>query len=266
MQMTAADNNRPRAFDRDFAEALCDLEIPQTIRFSPDGQRLVYATSLTWNHCKGQSPVSKLWMASPLQEGSSRQLTSGLFEDTRPRWHPAGDRLAFISDRAKAGKSSAVWILTVAGIAAGAEPYPLTPTQNAQHIQAFEFSPSGDSILFISPDEKSAELMAKEANEDTDAQVWGETWEQAQLRIVNVASKEIRALTENDRHVISACWSTDGKSIAFQSTKNPYIEEPLLTGTTISIVDTDGGEVRDLCTLRNELKNLCWSPDGELYL
>ncbi|OAQ61056.1 acylamino-acid-releasing enzyme [Pochonia chlamydosporia 170] len=263
--MSPAAEQKLPSFDKAFAEALCDLEIPKTIRFSPDGSKILYSTSLTWEHCKGKNPVSTLWLASTLEAGSSRQLTSGLFEDTNPRWHPSGDRVAFISDRAKAGESSAVWILTVAGDAAGAEPYPLTPPDKTQDIEAIEFCPSGDSILFFSPDEKSAELKTKEDDDETDAQVWGETWEQARLRIVDVATKEIRVLTDNDRHVTGACWSPDGKTIAFKSSKNPYIEEPLLSGTTISVASSAGGDIRDLCTLYNEVENLCWASDGKLY-
>lgn len=252
------------AFDKAFAESLCDLEIPDTIRFSPDGQKVLYSTSLTWNHRKGKNPISTLWLASTVRAGSSRQLTSGLYEDRHPRWHPSGDRVAFLSDRAKPGESSAVWILTL-GEDGGGEPYPITPPSNTPRIETFAFSPDGERVAFISPDEKSAELKDREDKKETDAEVWGERWEHARLRVVHLSSRELRTVVCGESHVTNASWSPDGKKIVFQSNRNPQIEEPFLTGTTISIVDVDGGEIRDLCTIHNELVDLTWAPDGKIY-
>ncbi|KAK5994284.1 putative peptidase YuxL-like protein [Cladobotryum mycophilum] len=253
-----------QTFDKALAESLCDLEIPATISFSPNGQKLLYATNLTDDHCKGKNPVSTLWLASTARAGSSRQLTSGLFEDQYPRWHPDGHQIAFISDRAKPGESSAIWTLTL-GEDGGGEPYPITPSDNVQRIERFAFSPNGEEVVFISPDEKPAELKEKEEKNETDAEVWGERWEYARLRIVHVNSKQSRTLVGGERHVTNASWSPDGKKIAFQSDKTPQMEEPLLTGTTISVVDVEDGKVTDLCTIHNDLANLTWAPDGKIY-
>ena len=251
-------------FDREFAEALCDLEIPQTIQFSPCGRRVLYSTCLTWDHAKGKNLVSTLWLAASGREGSSRQLTSGLFEDRHPRWLPDGKRVAFLSDRANAGKSSAIWILTV-GEDGGGEPYAITPPSNAQRIETFSVSPDGASVAFVSADEKTAEEQQQEDDDDTGPNVWGEKWEHARLRVVDVQSKNVTTVVGGDRHVTNVCWSPDGKRMAFQSSQSPQTEEPSLTGQTISVMNGDGSDVKDLVTILNgDVDDLAWGADGKL--
>ncbi|KAK2603582.1 hypothetical protein QQS21_004262 [Conoideocrella luteorostrata] len=254
-------NASAMAFDKKMAQTLCDLEIPKMIKFSPNGQNVLYSTSLAVGHRKGKNHVSTLWLASSSSPGSSRQLTSGLFDDTTPTWHPDGNRVAFLSDRFNPGQSSAIWLLRLDGGDATA----ITPADNAEEIDTFAFSPSGETVAYISADEKSEERKQKDDDDEPDPEVWGERWEYARLRLVDVKTKETKALVGGDRHITDFSWSADGKKIVFESSKNPEIEEPMLTGTTISIVNVETGEVRDLCTMMNELTNLTWAPDGKIY-
>ncbi|KAH6867166.1 Alpha/Beta hydrolase protein [Thelonectria olida] len=249
------------AFDKPLAEAICDLETPNRVKFSPDGQKVLYSTSLTSGHRKGKNHISTLWLASTAEPGSSRRLTSGLSNDTAPTWHPRGNQVAFLSDRAKPGESSAIWILRLDGGDAVA----VTPADNAEDIDTFAFSPNGETIAYVSPDEKSDELKEKEEKDEPDPDVWGARWEYARLRLVDVASKQTRTLVGGNRHVTDIAWSPDGESVAYQSNENPHIEEAMLTGTTISTVNVETGVARDLCTVMNEPNELTWAPDGQIY-
>ncbi|KAF4956236.1 hypothetical protein FSARC_11635 [Fusarium sarcochroum] len=249
------------AFDKAFAQTLCDLELPKWIKFSPDGQKVIYSTSLVAGHRKGKNSISTLWLASTTEQGSSRQLTSGLFDDTSPTWHPDGNQVAFLSNRAKAGESSAIWLMRLDG----GDAIPITPSDNAQDIDTFAFSPDGKTIAYISADEKSEELKEKEEKDESDPEVWGERWEHARLRLVDVASHETKVLVGGDQHIATMCWSPDGKTLAFLSNENPQIEEPGLTGTAISAVNVDTGVVTHLCTTKSEPFDLTWAPDGQIY-
>ncbi|KAK7431577.1 hypothetical protein QQZ08_001795 [Neonectria magnoliae] len=171
------------AFDKQLAETLCNIEIPNRIRFSPDGQKILYSTSLAGGHRK----------------------------------------------------------------------VPITPADNTENIETFVFSPNGEMIVYVSPDEKSEELKEKEQKDEPDPEVWGARWEHARLRLVDVASKEIKILVGGNRHITEIAWSPDGKTVVFLSNENPHIEEVMLTGTSISTVNVETGEVRNLCIVMNEL-------------
>ncbi|KAK7415947.1 hypothetical protein QQX98_005520 [Neonectria punicea] len=249
------------AFDKQLAQALCDVEIPDRIKFSPDGQKVLYSTTPVGGNRKGKNSISTLWLASTKEPGSSRRLTSGLFDDTTPTWHPSGNQVVFLSDRAKAGESCAIWTMRLDG----GDAVPITPAENAEDIETFVFSPNGEMIAYVSPDEKSEELKEKEQKDEHDPEIWGARWEYARLRLVDVASKETRILVGGNRHITEIAWSPDGKTVAFQSNENPHIEEAVLTGTRISTVNVETGEVKDLCIVMSGLSDLTWAPDGQLY-
>ncbi|WPG99060.1 acylamino-acid-releasing enzyme [Acrodontium crateriforme] len=253
-------------------EDLCDLQIPNVIQIHPDGQNIVYSTSLTWSHAKAKNPCSTIWQAVIGETGSAEKLTSGEFNDVEPRISPDGKKVAFISDRAEAGEHWAIYILDLPrhGSTVG-EPVAVTDEANGEEIESIEWSPDSRSILFISPDEKSEEEKAKEEDEDTDAEVFGERWEYARLRLVDVETKTVRCLTpaENDkqkeRHVTGACFSHDGKQVAFTSSKTPYMEESIMTGTTFSIYDLATNTIRDVLVFNNEILSLNWTAKNQLF-
>lgn len=233
-------------------QSLCDLEIPKTIRISPNREKVLYSTELTWGHRKGKFAVSTLWLASTGTPDSSIQLTPGLFRDYAPAWSPDGKAVAFISDRAGAGTK---WALYLLPLQQGGEAYPITPVENASPIDAFAFSPSGSHIAFLSADENP---------QSTELQAWGESWRFTRLRVVDLRTKQVRTV-KLDRHVTGVCWSPDGTHIGFSSCLTPDIEEPHLTGTTISIVDTDLIYIEELCHFPKVVIDLTWAADGHLY-
>ncbi|KAF9772129.1 hypothetical protein IL306_010187 [Fusarium sp. DS 682] len=248
-------------FDKALAQTLCDLQVPKNIKFSPNGQKIVYSTSLIGEHRKGKNALSTLWLASTTESNSSRQLTSGLFNDTQPKWYPDGNKIAFLSDRAKVGESSAIWMLRFDG----GDAMPITDTENQEGIERFLFSPDGRTIAYVSPDEKGEEKKEKDEKDESDPEVWGEKWEYDRLRLVDVEFQETKVLVGDDKHIGEIAWSPDGKSLAFLSTENPHVEEPFLTGTSISTVNIETGEVKNLCKIMNEPYDLTWAPDGQIY-
>lgn len=248
----------PSSFNKKLAEALFDLEVPRDTKFSPDGKHVLWWSRLMHGTRKTKNHVSTLWLASSSESGSARPLTSGFFDDTSPAWHPSGNQVIFLSDRVKPGESSAIYTMRLDG----GDAIPVTPPKNAQGIEEFVVSPDGKTIAYISPDEESDN---EDDEDDPDPEVWGAKWEHARLRLVVLASKETQVLAGGDRHIISLDWSPDGRSVVFLSNANPHIEEAMLTGTTISTVDIETGNVRELCKVMNELNELTWAPDGRIY-
>ena len=246
--------------NRDLIQSLCDLEIPSAIKFSPDRQKVLYATELTWGHYKGKHPVSTIWLASTGQANSSRQLTSGLSKDCTPAWNPNGESIAFISHRAKVGERWAIYVQPLQG---DREAYPITALESEKEIEAFAFSPDGKSIAYLSPDQKTAAQKNREENGE-DMQVWGEEWSYTRLRIVDVETKKVRSLNV-DRHVTDLSWSPDGKRIGIVSCRTPDIEEKFLNGSVISTVDIGSIAMKDLCKVPKAVTNLTWARDGKIY-
>lgn len=243
-----------------FIQSLCDLEVPKTLKLSPDRSSVLYSTELSWGHRKGKHPVSTIWLASTGRADSSQQLTSGLFRDYAPAWSPDGKAVAFISDRTDAGSKWAIYLLPLREDGDG-EAYSITPETSAS-IEAFAFSPDGSRVAFISADEEVK--PASTGDGPPDVRPWGEDWRFARLRVVDLHTKQVRC-ANLDRHVLSICWSPDGTRIGFSSCLSPDIEEPHITGTTVSAIDVDLSSVEDLCHFPKTVVDLTWAADGNLY-
>jgi len=223
-------------------EELLDLQIPQSIKLSPSGQQVLYSTSYTFDHMKGDHKQSTLWLADTGKQHSARQLTTGERHDHDPKWSPDGRSIAFISDRGKQGESSALYLMsaTLPG-----EAFPLTPAENERGIAKFEFSPDGKTVAFISADEKTEDQKKREKEKD-DVQVWGQDWEFNHLRLLDVASKKVTVLEGRDFHVTDFAFSDDGSKIAYAKTKTPHIESPFQFGTTFCVLDVGSKKSSDL--------------------
>lgn len=243
-------------------EELFDLQFPNAINISPNAQQIVYSTTLPAGHKKGDHARSTLWIAETGKPKSSRQLTSGLYNDQAPIWHPDGNSIAFTSDRAKQSESSAIYVLP---IQAGGEAYPMSPADNERTIARATWSPRGDFIAYISADEKTSEKKAREKEKD-DANVWGEDWEFNRLRLVHVATKKVTTLVNHDGHVADLAWNDDGTMIAFTETRTPHIESQLTHGSRISIIDLSSKAVRELCTFPMIVQDLTWAGDSLYFI
>ncbi|OAA73104.1 WD40/YVTN repeat-like-containing domain protein [Cordyceps fumosorosea ARSEF 2679] len=260
----AQGNSKPTeyVFDRELAESLVDLEVPQDIKFSPDGTKIVHVAGRAAEVKKGENYVSSLWLASSSLPGSARQLTSGSFHDSGPTWHPDGNRILFSSDRAEAGSKQGVWPLRLDGGDATA----VTPADADESVQKWALSPDGRTVAYLSADEASEEeKKRKGTDEEEQPDVWGEKWKYARLRLVDVETKETRVLVSEERHVTDLTWSRDGKEIAFRSNRNTEPEESDISGGTISTVDVASGAVRDLTTDQAQFVSLTWARDGKIY-
>lgn len=245
--------------DEHLIQSLCDLEIPKSLRLSPDRSSVLYSTELTWGHRKRKHVVSTLWLASTGRPNSSLQLTPGIFRDYAPAWTPDGKTVAFVSDRAGAGVKWAIYFLP---LKVGGEAYPITPVENTSLIEAFAISPHGTHVAFLSADE---EVPFTSAGEDAHSvRPWGEGWRFTRLRVLDLRTKKVRC-AKLDRHVTGVCWSPDGTHIGFSSCLSPDIEEPHLTGMTVSAIDIDLSSVEELCYFPKKVVDLTWASDGNLY-
>lgn len=239
-------------------EDLLDLQIPQEIKVSPNAQQVLYNTTLEHQGKKGEHACSTLWLAETGKAKSARHLTSGLHNDTSPRWLSDGKTVAFLSDRHEHSKKNAIYALDVNG----GEAYPLTSTENEQQVEAFEVSPDGKWIAFISADEKTDDKKRKEKEKD-DVKVWNEDWPYNRLRLLHVATKRVTTLFHQDAHVRGLAWNEKGTKIAFYASRTPDLESYFL-GNAIFIVDVSSSSVQLASRIPTYLANPVYIGD-KLY-
>src|SRR5690349_13202634 len=175
------------------AELIADGVTPREPRISPDGHSVAFVVAPEGR--RDEQPGSAIWLASATGDAAARQMTAGLAEDRLPRWSPDGRSLFFLSDRAERGKRTNVYRLSLDGGEAEA----LTDWRTK--INALEPLADGDTIAFLAPDPPDDEDRRRESTRD-DAEVFGERWRPARLRLLDLDSRAIRTIDAlGERHV-----------------------------------------------------------------
>ncbi|KAJ5097255.1 WD40-like Beta Propeller [Penicillium angulare] len=240
-------------------DTLADVAVPRDLRISPDGTRVIY--SLRPFTYKSEAATSALWIAEIGKEQSARQFTSGLFNDEDPKWSPDGTTIAFKSDRAKAGKSSAIYIMPLSG----GEAFAITPIEHERFIPKFEWSPNGTCIAFTRADEKSDEEARKEKEKD-DAKVWGEDWKFRRLRLLHLATKTLETIVGGNQHISDFSWSPDGKQLVYVDHGTPEIHSPMINGAKIHVFNTIKKGSNKVASFPGPLTNIEWGEHGVYFL
>jgi len=241
------------------AELIADMALPRELDLSPDGTRLAYA--LTPLGKRDEHATAALWVAPVDGAHPPRPFTAGTANDRRPRWSPDGTRLAFLSDRATRG-TDALYVIASDGGEARAV-IPGTDTRK-RAVEDFAWSPGGGHIAFTSAEEPDAEDERRERERD-DADVYGERWPYARLRLVSLASDEVTTLATGDRHVAQFAWAPDGSALAYVTQQIPGIggmEREL----TLWRVPVAGGEPQEVCRYPAWIDALVWPGEGDTLL
>ena len=192
------------------AKDLLDQVVIQGLAVSPDGESVVYVRRTV----EDNKYARRLWRV-PFKGGRPEQLTSAKSNDTRPRFSSGGRTLLFISDRS--GKPQ-VWLLPLQG----GEPRQLTNLPNG--AGAAEWSPDGKRVLLMAGSGEKRFLVGK-ADDPIARRIRDYTWkidgggyrdEFTSVWIIDVdGGKPAARLTAPTYDVGGACWSPDGKHIAF---------------------------------------------------
>ena len=248
----------PDSTDQLTAEALVDLQCPKDACISPSGEHVTYCLE---SATKRTYPESELWIATIGRANSARKLTSAYLKDESPRWSKNGE-IAFVSDRAQLGKTSAIYLVSRA---TGGKPVPITDPDNEEQISKIRWSPDGQTIAFLSADELSTEKRSQKAGKD-DAFVYHGQWKCNRLRVVRVGNPEVFTLSHEDNHITDFAWNSSSDQLIYVSQTTPDVNSPWDYGITIGRVSLDTQRSRILASFPGEVSHLIWCESHVYFL
>ena len=198
---------------------------------SPDGAQAVYAVNQI--DAEADKQFSSLHLLN-LDSGEARQLTHGQQVNGGARFSPDGGEIAFISDRS--GKSQ-LHLLPVDG----GEARQLTDF--ARGISRFAWSPDGSRIAFCAKADEEAPDLSKEPYR-VDRTVYrfdavGYLDDEVNdIYALELASGDIRRLTDDRRNNSNLRWAPDGASLLYDA--NMRVDAARAMTPDLMRVDLDG--------------------------
>lgn len=224
---------------------------------TPDGARVAVVVTHLDRETDGYRAA--IWLVDTAG-GEPRQFTAGAKRDGSPRWSPDGRWLAFTSERGEEKSQLAIMP------ADGGESRMLTKLPLGAGVPAW--SPDGRRIAFSAktgalpdPDPKKAKPYRRITSMKYRINGQGFTYDQRRhIFVVDVASGEVKQITEGDWDDTQPAWSPDGAQIAFVSARHDDREYD--SASDIWVVPADGGEARQVTVTEGSRAAPSWSPDG----
>lgn len=244
------------------AEMLVDLLIPAEVwrqfssgpAVSPDGRWVV--SSFMPSTASEEHPMATIWIADTSGTQPPRPLTSGMASDVSPKWSPDGSRLAFLSDREKRGTFQLQMLPLDGGEAQ-------SMTDELGGIATFDWLP-GDQprIAYLTPDQRHPEEEERRGKERDDAKVYGEFWNTARLRVLDVDSKESRLVAHGEGHITAIAPAPDGRRIALVISATPDPDDTVRDGR-LDVIDIESGESMTILEHGAVFQTMVWTREGD---
>ncbi|HJX96878.1 MAG TPA: prolyl oligopeptidase family serine peptidase, partial [Candidatus Acidoferrum sp.] len=216
-----ADDTKPAAKVEPWkAEDEIFQEYAVQMRISPDGKWLVWVKSTADK--EKDSRVSNLFLSS-LTDDKEIELTRGNDRYGSPRWSPDGERIAFVSSRARpqAKPDTApmqIWLINPHG----GEPWVLTELARApQQIDWLD----KDTIIYSAEEDPALyEQELKKKKDDSEIVDDADHAPPVRLYKISVKDKKITRLSTNTDWIESWSVSKDGKYVAASHAKSLHYE------------------------------------------
>ncbi|KAJ7054747.1 alpha/beta-hydrolase [Mycena amicta] len=202
-------------------QEIADIDEIGSLALSAQGERVVYCVGPAFR-AKSGNKTSALWLADVGVLNSARKITSGLFNDTEPAFHPQTGDIFFLSDRHKAGSKAQLYRISAAPLAG--DPVPITETENIRGVTAFKISPDGHWLAYASADEPEDK---DEESKESYVTIWRAPKRPCRLRLLDLNEKiqGVQTAVSVDQHVSSFTWSPDSTKILYRLARSHELED-----------------------------------------
>jgi len=217
------------------------------LQLSPDGEKVAFEVS---EPTKGADRNVDIWIF----DGKSQDLlrfAASPKSDNHARWSPDGKSLAFLSNRAD---SAQIYILRTNG----GEAVQLTSGKN--EVTGFEWSPDGKQIAFLATDAPTEEEEKKKTDKD-DAYVTDHDDKPTRLWVIDVDTKNVRAVTSGSWSISEFQWMPSGDQVIASATDRPAAVRPADKIYSIKISD---GTLKAISSPAGSFGSLQISKDGRM--
>ena len=231
------------------AEMIVDGVLPAEPQISPDGRWVAFSVAPTGRAERERQ--SAIWLVATDGATPARRVTAGTVQDHLPRWSPDGEWLYFLSDRAVRGKAQLHRLPL-----GGGEAEALTDWKAG--IGDYVVLPAVATIALLAADPPTEEEERRQRERD-DAEVYGERWSRARLRLLDLTTREVRTVAGLDEeHVASVAPTWRGDRLAIVTWPTPELDERARPGT-LWLVDLADERARRIGKVPGS--NLLWTAD-----
>jgi len=246
------------------AEDLHDLKSVGDVQIAPSGSSILYSVT---SRLEMGRPSSRVWIYD-LQDGTTSQLLEG--PGSNARWSPDGSMIAYVGQlRGQRG------LIVLA--ADGSDARFLAEVVGTNHPlpssgERLSWSPDGSAIAFVSttpgPESEDASgdpvVITRYLYKPTASE--GLTRfndnRRSHIFVVELASGDVRQLTDGVYYEHSVDWSPDGREILFVSNREP--DPDRFFNYDIFAVRVSDGQIRRLTQTENAEYRPRWSPAGDM--
>ena len=237
------------------AELVVDGVVASQPVISPDGCWVAYVVAPVGR--RAEHRMCALWLAAADGGSPPEKLTAGMAADFGPRWAPDSASVFFLSDRTGSPQLHRIW-------RRGGEAEVLTDW----HGEICDARPLADGrrVALVATDEPTEEDKRRRAERD-DAIVWGQQLRYARLRVLDLATGELRTVDGlGGRHVVELAPHPEGGGLAVISWASPEKDPGLITNE-LHVADPETGTVHDLGRIGPRGRSpVWWQADGGWHL